>query len=204
MASSGDLRHDKAIVRQEMRAMRDALGTPLRRTAASRTTRNLAEMLADGRVLGTLFGVYAAIGSEVDVSPLAAALRAAGLRTAYPRIGTGRERVLDFCLIDDEAALVPGEQNIPAPARSAPALELAQIDVFLVPALAVSPDGHRIGYGGGYYDATLAAAPRAIRIAPVYEVQVIPGLPSGPGDAVLDWLIADERGAIRVLPGRKP
>jgi len=182
--------------------MRDALATSARRTASARLVSHLAEMLADGRLHGTTFGLYSPIGSEVDTARLAGVLRAAGLRTAYPRVVP--PRTLEFCLVDDEAELGPGAFDIPAPQATAPGLPLSEIDVFLVPALAVAADGHRLGYGGGYYDATLAAAPRATRIAPVYDVQIISGLPSSPGDEVLDWIVAADRGAVRALPGRQP
>lgn len=202
MPGPGDLRVEKAKLRQEMRAMRDALATPARATASGRLVLWLADLLADKRITGETFAVYSAIGSEVDAERLAGVLRAAGLRTVYPRI-VADTKVLDFCVVNDVSELEPGVLDIPAPKADAPAVDLDSIDVFVVPALAVAPDGHRLGYGGGYYDATLAAAPRATRVGAVYDVQILPGLPSGPGDAALDWIVATDRGAVRAQPGRQ-
>jgi 5-formyltetrahydrofolate cyclo-ligase len=67
----------------------------------------------------------------------------------------------------------------------------------LVPLLAFDRRGHRLGYGGGYYDRTLAALPGATAIGVAHAAQELDEVPAGPEDARLD-AIATEVGLIRV------
>jgi 5-formyltetrahydrofolate cyclo-ligase len=69
--------------------------------------------------------------------------------------------------------------------------------VLLVPLLAFDRRGHRLGYGGGYYDRTLAALPGATAIGVAHAAQELDEVPAGPEDASLD-AIATEAGLIRV------
>jgi 5-formyltetrahydrofolate cyclo-ligase len=68
-------------------------------------------------------------------------------------------------------------------------------DVLLVPLLAFDRRGHRLGYGGGYYDRTIAALPGVYTIGCAYAVQEVSTVPSGPTDIPLDR-VATERGLI--------
>ena len=66
--------------------------------------------------------------------------------------------------------------------------------VILVPGLAFGPDGARLGYGGGFYDRTLTqlrsnGGPLAVGVA--YAGQELSGLPQGPGDRPLDWILTE-------------
>ncbi len=190
--------------------MRDALATPLRLSAAARVITYIAEMLASGQLSGTVFAVYSPIGSELDVSRLARALRAGGIATAYPRVAkrqasgtpaTLRATNLELVLVTDERELAPGHLGILEPHAGTP-IDPTRIDVFIVPALAVTLDGHRLGYGGGYYDEVMTRAPRATRVACVYDTQILPDLPTSSTDAILDWIVSDTRGPRRVSPER--
>ena len=71
-------------------------------------------------------------------------------------------------------------------------------DFVLVPLLAFTPDGHRLGYGGGYYDRTLAALraqkPEILAIGLAFAAQEVTHLPLDTNDQLLDWIVT-ERGA---------
>ncbi len=69
-------------------------------------------------------------------------------------------------------------------------------DVLLVPLLAFDRRGNRLGYGGGYYDRTLAALPGALSIGCAFAAQECPGVPTGETDIALHF-IATERGLTR-------
>ena len=135
---------------------------------------------------------YAPIGDEIDPMPLLEALattRPCGL----PVIGKGR--VLTFRQWRPGVTLVAGRYGIPAPPLDLPTI---LPDILLVPLLAFDRAGHRVGYGGGYYDTTLAAlrAARAIKaIGLAYAAQEIERLPAEAFDQPLD-AVATERGLI--------
>ena len=66
--------------------------------------------------------------------------------------------------------------------------------MIVVPALAVDPRGHRIGYGAGYYDRTLPRfAPPAVRRAVAFDFQLVAEVPSTEGDVAVDWIVTDAR-----------
>jgi 5-formyltetrahydrofolate cyclo-ligase len=70
---------------------------------------------------------------------------------------------------------------------------LDEIDCVVMPGVAFSQDGLRLGRGGGYYDSTLVRMPRAARIGVAFDVQVLPALPREPHDAPLDAVVTEAR-----------
>ena len=78
----------------------------------------------------------------------------------------------------------------------APIGEEAVPDFLLVPLLAFDRRGYRLGYGGGYYDRTLAALPRRFALGVGFAAQEVDAMPVGPTDIRLD-AVATERGMIR-------
>jgi 5-formyltetrahydrofolate cyclo-ligase len=70
---------------------------------------------------------------------------------------------------------------------------LDAIDCFVVPGVAFSEEGHRLGRGGGYYDATLGLAARAARVGLAFDAQIVPTLPAEPHDAAMDAVVSEAR-----------
>ena len=69
-----------------------------------------------------------------------------------------------------------------------------QIDVIVVPALAVDPRGQRIGYGAGHYDRALALhAPWSTGVAVAFDFQLIADTPQTDGDVAVTWVVTDAR-----------
>jgi 5-formyltetrahydrofolate cyclo-ligase len=111
---------------------------------------------------------------------------------AWPRIRPG-----DRCLDLAEAApgeLVPGPVRALEPPPGALAVNPGEVDLVVVPAVAFDAQGHRLGRGGGYYDATLAVLPpRCFRAGLAFDLQIVPSLPLEPHDARVDAVVTESR-----------
>ena len=85
-------------------------------------------------------------------------------------------------------------------------LEAKIIIILLVPLVGFDMTGRRLGMGGGYYDATLAAlragAAGILAVGYAFAVQQVPELPAGSWDQRLDWIVT-ERAAIACADGKQ-
>src|SRR5690606_36558955 len=88
-------------------------------------------------------------------------------------------------------AMVPGVLGIPAPRDTRAAEE--PIDLALVPGLAFTTAGARLGYGAGYYDRWLAGHPATWRVALALEHQLEPELPLDAHDVPMDLVVTERR-----------
>jgi len=136
---------------------------------------------------GSVVGGYHALPDEADPALLLERLVELGCHIAYPRV-TGRGLPLEFHRVPDGEVLAPGAFGIHEPLDSWPR---AVPQVLLVPLLAFDGTGHRLGYGGGFYDRTLALlSVPAIGIA--YAGQEVASLPRGPHDRTLDMILTEQ------------
>ncbi|HWY62018.1 MAG TPA: 5-formyltetrahydrofolate cyclo-ligase [Rhizomicrobium sp.] len=137
---------------------------------------------------GAIVGGYHALAEEADPSLLLDALAAAGCRIAFPRM-VAKDKPLEFHLVPDGESLKPGAFGIHEPSGDWP---LVMPHLLLVPLLAFDAEGHRLGFGGGFYDRTLNAFHiRAIGIA--FSGQQVESLPHEAHDVALDGVLT-ERG----------
>jgi 5-formyltetrahydrofolate cyclo-ligase len=135
---------------------------------------------------GAIVGGYHALPEEADPALLLERLVELGCHIAFPRVA-GKGSPLEFHRVPDGEVLAPGAFGIHEPLdiwpRAVPAL-------LLVPLLAFDPSGHRLGYGGGFYDRTLALLEvPAIGIA--YAGQEIASIPHQPHDRTLDMVLTE-------------
>jgi 5-formyltetrahydrofolate cyclo-ligase len=135
--------------------------------------------------------LYAAKGSEVDTTAIDVAARARGWRVVYPRVIAG-QRALAFHLATP-TELVAATFGLREPVASAPTVSLAELTVICVPGLAFDRGGGRLGWGHGFYDATLAqlGAPRPLLLGLAFECQIINELPREAHDVLLDRVITE-------------
>ncbi|MFN9092458.1 MAG: 5-formyltetrahydrofolate cyclo-ligase [Alphaproteobacteria bacterium] len=139
---------------------------------------------------GAIIAGYWPMGEEMDPRPLMLALAARGHALALP-VTPPCGQPLTFRAWAPGAALRAGPMGISEPAEG----EALSPDILLVPLLAFDRAGRRLGYGGGYYDRTLAALPGAKAIGIAYAGQEMPEVPAGPQDFRLP-LIATEDSVI--------
>jgi 5-formyltetrahydrofolate cyclo-ligase len=137
---------------------------------------------------GSVVGGYHALPGEADPALLLQALVAGGCHIAFPRI-VAPGLPLEFHLVPDGEVLKPGPHGIHEPQAHWPSV---MPHLLLVPLLAFDGHGHRLGYGGGFYDRTLSAYRiRAIGLA--YSAQEMESLPVEAHDMALDGILT-ERG----------
>lgn len=79
------------------------------------------------------------------------------------------------------------------PDLSCPTIEPQNLKIILAPALLVDLSGNRLGFGNGYYDRFLKNCPHALKIACVYDWQIIPKIPSLKHDIPMDIIITEKR-----------
>jgi len=178
----------KPVTRRTVLSRRDALTAEERVAATARISEDV-EGLLRSLPAGAVVGLYAAKGSEVATDDIDRRVRAMGLRVAYPRVVDGAKR-----LVFAEAEigeLVGGRFGLREPAPGAREIELSDIAAFIVPGIAFDRGGGRIGWGHGHYDATLTAAPAAVRIGVAFECQVLDHVPRDPHDALLHHVVTE-------------
>lgn len=132
-------------------------------------------------------GGYWPTGSEIDPRPALAALADLGWRIALPCVRGDALTFRDWP--DIVRTPPPGWQGIPEPDAGQPP---STPDVLLVPLLAATPAGGRLGQGKGFYDRTLAAMP-AFAVGLLYDVQLVEALPLDPWDRPLAALATPSR-----------
>ena len=128
--------------------------------------------------------------SEVDTRALIGTCLAHGKRVAVPVVTPGT-RTLAHALIDSLDQLVVGPWGLaqPDPAEAVWLPSEARIDLVVVPGLAFDRRGHRIGWGGGYYDRFLAQV-QTIKIGLCYDELVLDRIPGEPHDVPMDMVVA--------------
>ena len=133
---------------------------------------------------------------EYDARELTARLRARGAVTALPVV-VGPGQPLVFREWHPGVALASGPLGIPYPAASDPVVPT----VALIPLNGWDGAGHRLGYGGGFFDRTLASLPKPpVAIGVGYEMARIETIRPEPWDIPMDWVVT-ERGVYRRDPG---
>jgi 5-formyltetrahydrofolate cyclo-ligase len=186
------LREAKRALRMRMIAARDALD-PAYRATASRVICARVEALPSFATARAVL-VTLPFGSEWDTRPLAQAALASGKTLAVPRVN-GTTRMLELHAVRDIAAdVTPGYQGIPEPLPTLQRIDAATIDWVLVPGVAFSPEGRRLGYGGGYYDRLMIVLRPAIpRVAGAFDAQIAQRIPAASHDLSVALIVTESR-----------
>ena len=175
----------RAMIRAKKRAM-----TPEQIRLASH---DLANQLFDTDLYKNARSLYAYLSynQEVRTMPILRQAQADGKRVAVPKV-YGDE--MKFLWLDDLNRTVSGAYSIPEPVGDEP--EAAdETALILMPGLAFDPEGHRCGYGGGFYDKYLAAHKEHPTIALCYGFQMYDHLDVDEFDIPVDAVIAAEEDA---------
>jgi 5-formyltetrahydrofolate cyclo-ligase len=186
----------KSELRREASARRDALPPDARQAAAEAiAVRPFPLAIAPG----TIVSGFMPMNTEINPLPLMRKLAGQGARLALPVLA-GRGKPLIMRAWVSGEPLSAGVWGIREPEP-----EAAEVnpDILLVPLVAFDRAGHRIGYGGGYYDRTIAqlrARKAVIAVGLAFATQEVPAVPTTPRDERLD-LVLTEREVIDLRGG---
>jgi 5-formyltetrahydrofolate cyclo-ligase len=138
----------------------------------------------------TIISAYYPVGEELDVRPLMIRLIGEGHTIGLPI--TRKDQPLIFRAWTPDTEMTQGSMGIPRPTRDAPEVSPS---VLLVPLAAFDNRGYRVGYGGGFYDRTLAklrASGPVTAVGVAFSEQQVERVPDEPHDERLDWLLTPE------------
>ncbi len=187
MIASASIEDSKAALRREAMTRRDALPAEARQAAAEAiAAREFPLAVAPGVIVSG----FMPLKSEINPLPLMQRLAQAGVRLALPVVaGRGKPLIMRAWRPGEDLAAGVWGLREPKP-------DVAQVepDIVLVPLLAFDRAGHRIGYGAGFYDLTIAAL-RArkpvMAIGLAFATQEIAAVPATPRDARLDLVLTE-------------
>ena len=132
----------------------------------------------------TVYG-YLPYNQEVRTVPMLEQAIRDGKQVAVPKVYGDDMR---FILMDDMSAVAPGYAGIPEPVADGPVAD-DKTALVLMPGLAFDPEGHRVGYGGGFYDRFLENEPDHPTLALCYDFQMLPKIETEEHDIPVDCVI---------------
>lgn len=142
---------------------------------------------------------YQAMDDEVDLNGLWPTLRKRGTTVLLPRVDRNDDLSMQFIEWEPSSSLVTSRRGVGEPVGAAEPLE--EIDVVLLPSVALDDGGTRVGFGAGFYDRALAgrsvSPPLLVGVA--FDVQRMPRIEARQWDVPVDVVVTDE---VELRPGR--
>ena len=185
----------KKQLRTRMRGLRAAYPESALAQASERIVQSVLALpgFSEAQAVGLFWPM--AERREVDVRPLATAAFDAGKRVYFPFMEpTASGFSTGFARVTDVSELAERGQRFFEPPPTAPRAGRGEIELLIVPALAVASDGHRLGYGSGFYDATLPDfCPPAQAVVVVFDFQLLGELPVTSADVASQCIVTDRR-----------
>lgn len=177
---------DKKALRREIGAKKRAMTAQEIEAASAR----LAEKLFTCELYQSASAIYGYLSynQEVRTEPILQHALQDGKRVAVPKVFGDEMR---FLWIDDLNSVAPGAFNIPEPIADEPVAH-DPTALVLMPGLAFDAEGHRLGYGGGFYDRYLANEPNHPLVALCYDFQMLDHLETETHDIPVDLVIVDK------------
>ena len=174
---------DKKELRRQIREMKRAM-TSEQIDAASARLGELFLNCPQYKEAKTIYG-YLPYNQEVRTVPMLEQAMKEGKRVAVPKC-YGEE--MRFIYMDDLSKVEKGYANIPEPIADDPVAD-DKTALVLMPGMAFTKDGKRMGYGGGFYDKFLAAEPEHPTVALCYDFQMVEDLPTEDYDIPVDCVL---------------
>jgi len=195
-------KRDKETVRKEMRARRKALSPEAKVRAAGVISDKILSHPDVAAALDPFDGwgalaVYLSSPDEIDLTAAIEGMLARGVTVVAPRWNGETYELAKLKSLRDED-LRKGPMGVLEP-KDADIVPPKDVAVWLVPGLAFTRDGKRLGYGGGWYDRLMAGTSKyAKKFGVAYAFQFVEDLPSEPHDIPVDSVIDDSREHLKV------
>lgn len=187
---ASDIENEKRSLRTAALAMRESLPPELRAEYSRAICRRLYEHHALSKAERVM--LYAAAGTEPDLTVLAGLLSADGKRLYYPVCCA--EGLMYAAAPDSPDAWRTGKYGIaePDPEHSS-LVSPEKLDAVIVPCVAFDAAQRRLGHGGGYYDRFLPLCTRAVKLAAAFEIQRAAAVPIDSFDVAMDAVATELR-----------
>ena len=183
----------KASIRKTICTLRERLPVAVRAAHSATITERLLQLPAY-RQADAVLG-YMNFGAEFTSELWVERVLADGKRLALPKVNRHTNH-LDLYWVDDpENQLVAGLWGIREPVveRCERLATSNEVEFVLLPGVAFTRDGARLGYGGGYYDKLLASmTQRPVLIAAAFALQIVEALPQEATDVKVEWVITEQ------------
>lgn len=174
---------DKKVLRREIADKKRAMAQQEIQEKSAALAEKFFETL-QYRNAKTVYG-YLPYNQEVRTTPILAQALKDGKKVAVPKVYGDTMR---FIYLEDLQAVAPGYAGIPEPVADGPVAEDATALV-LMPGLAFDKEGHRMGYGGGFYDKFLAQEQNHPTVALCYDFQILENIPTEQYDIPVDCVL---------------
>lgn len=180
----------KCKLRREIRSLRESMGPD---EVKDRSAIIISRLLTFPDIFGhSTYGLYAPTRNEVEVGPFAEELLRRGKTVLFPKTFSSSP-LMEFHPVCSLEELQPARYGILEP-QGGGAADPGSIDVLVIPGVAFDPEGHRLGFGGGYYDRFLPLTrPDALRIAVAFDFQVLESLPADRHDETVCSIVTESR-----------
>ena len=182
----------KPAIRKQLLALREQLAPELRAAYSAAISARIIQHTAY-RHAASILG-YMSFGTEFASDGWIRQVLAEGKRLALPRVNRHANRLDLYWVEDPEYQLEPGLWGIREPVveRCERLTTLNEVEFALLPGVAFSRYGARLGYGGGFYDKLLAGVlHRPVLAAAAYALQIVEFIPQETTDVTVDWLITE-------------
>lgn len=167
-----------------MHERRDGISADFIKIASKQIHKNLKKIEAYRNA--QTIACYYSIGSEVRTQDIMQEILSKGKTLALPRVV---DKSLVFCDVKKIEDLEKGAFDIMEPKQHCP--EIGSFDVILVPAIAMTRTGQRLGYGKGFYDRFLSDR-NTVSVTPIYSKLVVKNIPKSEDDIPIQWVVTED------------
>ncbi len=183
-------KHEKSRIRDEINRKRNALARDEAESKSTAIAASLAKTAEYKDAKAVMF--YAAKGKEVQTAMIVEAALREGKTVLLPITNMEKKEIEASVIENYGSDLKKGAFGIMEPKQKM-AFDEAQISAIIVPGIAFDTEGHRLGYGHGFYDKLLHRLTNAVKIGLAYDFQIMDKLPRESHDEKMDIIVTENR-----------